>query len=329
LQPVPFDPDVKPKALIVCQFSPYPVVTGGYERLIADWQAHVFDDYDTWFLCNRQTQGPNRLFHRGVPISVNPTLVELRAHDFALALFVNPLDDEPEVALADDMPSFCFLERQRSTGRRFLGTITHSGQASDDVLVIGGSFDGNVFFKRRSAEEAIVCVARICAAKNQIELVRGYRERIYERFGLPLILAGGADPPIEMEAIAPYIDGQAVRSTGGWIPARDVAELLNRARLFVNPSPKESFCIALVEAMACGTTCVVNGRYDGFDPAALRAHVTGSIDGPRGSILDHIEAALLGDVRIDVSGWAQQFSLRNARRAIRSFMEQKGLPACV
>src|SRR6267143_1635292 len=182
------------KALIVCQFSPYPVVTGGYERLIADWQSHVFADYDTYFLCNRQKHAPNRLFHRGQGVAVSPTLRELRAHDFALALFINPLDDEPEIALADDVPSFCFLERQRPAGR-FLGTITHSGRASDDVL------------------------------------------------------AGGADPPEELERIAPYIDGAAVLASGAWLSAAAIAALLNRARLFVNASPKESFCIALVEAM--------------------------------------------------------------------------------
>jgi glycosyltransferase involved in cell wall biosynthesis len=324
---------VKSKILIVCRFSPHPVVTGGCERLVADYQTHVFADYDVWFLHNPH-RSSSQLLHYGELVTVDPSLDQLRALDPVFALFFNPIPEQELVlALADEVPSFCFVESYVPSPvyDRFLGAFTHSPVAGrDNVLVLGGSFDPAVFRKDRQAEEAIVCVARICSMKNQLELVHGYRERIYERFGLPLQLVGGPDPAPSYAAIAPYIDGEAVRCTTdpraprsprNWLDARQIASLLNRARLFVNPSPAESFCLALVEAMACGTTCVVNGAYDGFLGDELRKRVHGHTDGKRGSILDLVEQALEQDVRIDASLWAQQYALPVTAVRIRDFIE--------
>ena len=324
---------VKPKILLVCRFSPYPVVTGGCERLVADYQAHVFDDYDVWFLHNPHRGVPS-LLHYGEVIEVGPSFDTLCALDPTFALYFNPIAEEDLVlALADEIPSFCFVERYTPSPvfDRFLGAITHTPVAGrDDVLVLGGSFNPAIFRKQRTAEEVIVCVARICSMKNQLELVSGYRQRIYDRFGLPLVLAGGPDPAAAYDVIAPYIDGTAVRCTTdplapssprSWLDAHSVAALLNRARLFVNPSPAESFCMAMVEAMACGTTCVVNGAYEGFADGELRPRVFGNVDGAQGSILDLIEEALIADVRIDASQWAQQFALPVVGRRIRDFID--------
>lgn len=324
---------LKPKILLVCRFSPHPVVTGGCERLVADYQTHVFADYDVWFLHNPH-RGVSSLLHYGELVDVAPSLEDLCALDPAFALFFNPIPEEELVlALADEVPSFCFVERYTPSPvfDRFLGAITHTPVAGrDDVLVLGGSFDPAIFRRERRAEEAVVCVARISSMKNQLELVRGYRERIYDRFGLPLVIAGGPDPASAYDVIAPYIDGQAVRCTTdplapasprSWLDAHELASLLNRARLFVSASPAESFCLAMVEAMACGTTCVVNGAYDGFAGGELRPRVFGNIDGPRGSILDLVEQALAADVRIDASQWAQQFALPVVGRRIRGFID--------
>jgi glycosyltransferase involved in cell wall biosynthesis len=302
---------VKPKILIVCRFSPHPVVTGGCERLVADYQSHVFADYDVWFLHN-PARAASQLLHYGERVAVDPSLEELRALDPVFALFFNPIvEQELVLALADEVPSFCFAETYTPSPvyDRFLGAITHSPVSGrDNVLVLGGSFDPAIFRKDRQAEEAVV----------------------YERFGLPLQLVGGPDPAPSYAAIAPYIDGVAVRCTTdplatasprNWLNSRQIAALLNRARLFVNPSPAESFCLALVEAMACGTTCVVNGAYDGFLREELRKHVYGNVGRKRGSILDLVERALENDVRIDASAWAQQYALPVAGVRIRDFIE--------
>ncbi len=324
---------LKTKILLVCRFSPYPVVTGGCERLVADYQNHVFADYDVWFLHNPH-RGVARLLHYGEVVGVAPSIDTLCGLDPAFALFFNPIPEEEMVlALADEIPSFCFVERYTPTPvfDRFLGAITHTPVAGrEDVLVLGGSFDPAIFRKERKAEEVVVCVARICSMKNQLELVQGYRDRIYDRFGLPLVLAGGPDPASAYDVIAPYIDGTAVRCTAdplapasprSWLDAHALASLLNRARLFVNASPAESFCMAMVEAMACGTTCVVNGAYDGFADGELRPRVIGNVGGARGSILDLVEQALAAEARIDASRWAQQFALPVVGRRIRGFID--------
>lgn len=330
---IPLHTRVIPRVLLVCRFSPYPVVTGGCERLIADYERHVFTGSDVWFLHNPH-RGVSRLLHYGEVVETALSLERLRSYDFAFALHFNPIPEQKLVLeLTDDVPSFCFVERYDPSPvfDRFLGAITHLPVAGrSEVLVLGGSFDPAIFHKRRAEEDCIVSVARIAAAKNQLDLVRGYRTRIWERYGLPLVLAGGPDPLTAYDAIAPYIDGRSVICTtdpadpgspANWLEAHDVAALLNRARFFVNASPSESFCLALIEAMACGTTCVVNGAYDGFLAEELQPNVFGHVEGARGSALDLLEQALAADIRIDASQWVQQFALPVAAQRIRAFID--------
>ena len=167
----------------------------------------------------------------------------------------------------------------------------------------------------------MLSVGRIHPDKGQLDLVRSYREQVFEPFGLPLHLVGGVDDPGYYDAVAGHVDGVSVISTvdadrpsatSGWLPAREIAELCNRARLFVSSSPHERFGMALIEAMACGTTCVVNGHYSGFAEAELRPRVHGNITRQEGSILELVAQALAGDVRIDGSDWAMQYSVRSA-----------------
>jgi len=89
------------------------------------------------------------------------------------------------------------------------------------------------------------------------------------------------------------------------------------------PSPRETFCIALVEAMACGATAVVNGYYGGFEYADLRPRVSGPVTGKRGSILDALEKAIESDVRIDASAWATKFALPATKQTVMRFIRPR------
>jgi glycosyltransferase involved in cell wall biosynthesis len=108
-----------------------------------------------------------------------------------------------------------------------------------------------------------------------------------------------------------------------WCTARQIAELCNRARLYVSASAKESFSLAMIEAMACGTTCVVNGDYWGFAESQLRPNVYGNITAKRGSVVELAAEALRDEVRIDGSEWARRYSLRELRETVLRFIDER------
>jgi glycosyltransferase involved in cell wall biosynthesis len=330
---------VKKKMLMVSSDSPYPVVVGGFERLISDYQEHIFRDYDVHLLLygyDLETQ----VLHYGNPLPFSDVTSRLMAEDYEFAYFVNPALDYDDAAvivpLTERTPCFCFLQRHPEKDIpdvRFRGIVTHfSEQPHRDVLRLGGSYNPNIFWKNRQEEDCVLCVGRISPEKNTLELVRDYRQRIYERYGLPLYLVGGAHIPEYFREVWTYVDNVSVFSTAdpeqpvaprSWRSSEEIAGFCNRARLFVTASPSESFCLAMIEAMACGATCVVNGNFFGFDEHDLRPHVFGNITGKSGSILDVLEQALAADVRIDASQWVKKFSLEETREKLMQFIKPR------
>jgi glycosyltransferase involved in cell wall biosynthesis len=330
---------LKKKMLMVSTDSPYPVVVGGFERLIADYQEHVFCDHDVYLLVH-ENEGKSSLLHYGDPVPFSDLDGVLRQHDFEFAYFVHPaLDyDDPDVIvpLTERTPCFCFLQRHPEEGvcdSRFRGVVTHfSDRPHSDVLRLGGSYNPRIFYKDRQSEDFILCVGRIAPEKNTLELVRGYRQKIYERFGLPLYLVGGAHDAEYFREVWAYVDQVSVLCTAdpeqpvaphSWRSSREIAGLCNRARMFVIASPSESFCLALVEAMSCGATCVVNGDFFGFDEYDLRPHVFGNVTAPNGTILDVLAEALGQDVRLDASQWVRKFSLDQTRNKLMPFIRMR------
>ena len=197
---------------------------------------------------------------------------------------------------------------------------------------MGGTYDDETFRPNRKHEDLVLAVGRIHPDKDQLELVARYREAVFEPFGLPLPLVGGIEDPAYFAKVSEYVDGVSVISSvdlhtptaeSNWLSAEEIAELCNRARLFVSASPKETFGMALIEAIGCGTTCVVNGTYSGFAEADLRPRVHGNVTGKRGSVVDLVADALRCDVRIDGSGWARKYSLRRTREALSHFVDAR------
>lgn len=325
---------MKKKALLASSANPYPVVTSGCERLIVDYQSHLLSDYDVYFLLTRPGGWePVGLYHRDELIAGDVTAENVLDHGFEFALFIGFIENDFTRRLVERIPSFCLTDihpRDDLPERMFKGIMAHlSTSPGEDVLLLGACYNSDTFYKNRRAEEFVLSVARIHPDKNQHELVRGYRERIYEKHGLPLYLAGGANDPGYFAEVSQYVDNVSVISTvdprrpyeSGWKSAREVADLCNRARMFVMASPKESFCIALIEAMACGATCVVDGNYWGFDEADIRPNVYGNTTGKRGDILDLLDEALSRDVRIDGSEWVKKFSLKETKKTLLRFVE--------
>ncbi|HEV7452057.1 MAG TPA: glycosyltransferase [Pseudonocardiaceae bacterium] len=325
------------RALLVSTANPYPIVTNGCARLVSDYQATMFPHYDVYFLLTRPGDwAPLRLFHQGRPVGGKPHAQDLLAHDFAFVLFIGFKENELTRQLASFRPSFCLTDiypHPDLPEGLFRGVLSHrAGKWHRDLLLLGGSYDDRVFYPDRKSDELVLAIGRIHPDKNQLELVRSYRQTIFEEYGLPLYLVGGVEDPDYFGELARYVDGVAVVSsidpadplaTGSWRSAPEIAQLCNRARLFVSASPKESFGLAMIEAMACGTTCVVNGDYRGFAAADLRPHVYGHITARQGFVVELVAQALRDDVRIDGSNWARKYSVSEIREILSQFIDER------
>lgn len=332
---------IRKKALLVCSQIPYPCVNGGIERLVAGYESRIFSAFDVYLLLYSLGR-PLQMFHYGQPLPGTPTTECLLAEEFTFVLLFNYdtdfQHDDFVRPLLTRFPCFQFLQFHPVNGmddNHFRGILCQSStMPGADVVVPGGFYDSSVFFKKENrSEELVVCVARIHEDKNQLELVRGYRDKIFSKYGFPLLLVGGGGVRDEEDhyfrEVMSYVDGTAIISNAdqanplapaNWLEANGIADLFHRARLAVMPSPQESFCVALLEALACGTTCVVNGNYSAFAPQDLGPQVFGSVTGKQGSILDWIDTALQQDVRIDASEWALQFSLEAVRPKLLQFV---------
>ena len=328
---------MKKKALLVSSANPYPIVTSGCERLIMDYQSHLLADYDVYFLLTR-TNGwtPLGLFHQDKLVPGDLTIEKILDHDFEFALFIGFKENELIKQIVEHTPSFCLTDthpQDELPDHFFKGIMAHrSNKLHENVLLLGACYNSDIFSKKRQGEEFILSVGRIHTDKNQLELVRNYKERIYEKHKLPLCLTGGVNDLDYFKEVNQYIDNVSVFSTidpkrpwakTSWKTPYEIADLCNRARMYVMASPKESFCIALVEAIACGATCVVNGNYWGFDEADVRPNVYGNVTEKRGSILDILDEALSRDVRIDGSEWVKKFSLIETKKTLLGFIKER------
>jgi glycosyltransferase involved in cell wall biosynthesis len=329
---------VTKRALLVSTANPYPVVRDGCQRLVDDYVDAMFPSHELYFLhVAKDDWSPLTLFHEGRPADTNVDLDRLLPYDFEFVMFVGFKDRDFTRRLTSQRPSFCYTDRfphPDVPAGMFRGILSHRSAGRDeDILLVGGSFDETVFFRDRKDEELVLAVGRIHPDKNQLELVTRYRETIFEPYGLPLYLAGGVADLSYYREVQRFVDGIGVISSivdasqpfadANWCTARQIAELCNRARLYVSASAKESFSLAMIEAMACGTTCVVNGDYWGFAESQLRPNVYGNITAKRGSVVELAAEALRDEVRIDGSEWARRYSLRELRETVLRFIDER------
>jgi len=327
---------MKKKIVLISSANPYPIVTNGCARLVSDYQHTVFSGYDVHFVATAPGTWEPLAWFCGQVEQGQFSIERLLELGFEFAFFVGFRYSDFTRQVTERMPSFCLADTYPHHDLPegiFKGILSHHAvDLRDDILLCSGSYNSDVFYKQRAEEDIVVSVGRIHPDKNQLELVREYRDRIYNRSQLPLYLVGGVDDLSYYRRVRPYIDQLSVRSNiddahplalNNWRPPPEIAALLNRARFFVTGSRKESFGIALAEALACGTTCVLNGEFRGFDPADLGTHVFGNTTEKRGSILDVLEKAVTIGARLDGSEWVKKYSVRRVARQQTEFIERR------
>lgn len=122
----------------------------------------------------------------------------------------------------------------------------------------------------------VLCVARLVPAKGQVYAIEALAKLIKPLPNIKLVLAGeGAD----REQLMQYAQKIGVSAHLNLLGARnDVPALLAAADIYLQPSIKEGFCIAFLEAMATGLSCV--GTHTGAIPNMVKSDVNGLLVPP-------------------------------------------------
>ena len=133
----------------------------------------------------------------------------------------------------------------------------------------------------------ILCVARLVAAKGQVYAIEALAKLIKPLPNIKLVLVGEGP---DRDQLIQYAQKTGVSAYLSLLGARnDVAALLAATDIYLQPSLKEGFCIAFLEAMATGSCCI--GTQTGAIPNMVKSGVNGLLVAPGNS--DGIANAIL------------------------------------
>ena len=132
----------------------------------------------------------------------------------------------------------------------------------------------------------VLCVARLVPAKGQTYAIAALAQLILAVPNIKLVLVGeGTDRGMLLQqahqsGVAEHLSLLGSRT--------DVADLLAASDIYLQPSIKEGFCIAFLEAMATGLACI--GTETGAIPSMLQSGVNGILipPGETGAIVDAV-----------------------------------------
>lgn len=118
-----------------------------------------------------------------------------------------------------------------------------------------------------TTDTVISCIAHILPIKNQLLLVQAVKNID----NVVLLLAGRADDKQYYDAICKYIEQHSLQKKVFLLGnVQDTVALLNTSHIFVLPTNtlfghQEGCPVALIEAMACGLTCVASNVAGNID----------------------------------------------------------------
>jgi len=199
--------------------------------------------------------------------STNPDIIH--AHMLKSAAMVGRVNRRvPCVATAHNIVKhinpFAHCQHVICVSEMVRDSLCQLGYSQHKCSVIHNAVDTHAFStkkrdtirQRMEWQDALVvsCVARLVPAKGQIYAIRALPELVRFIPGIKLVLIGdGADydklTQLANELnVTEYIEMLGARA--------DVPDLLAATDIYLQPSIKEGFCIAFLEAMATGLACI-------------------------------------------------------------------------
>jgi spore coat protein SA len=164
-----------------------------------------------------------------------------------------------------------FLQRFQFTNSTVL--TTYSGylkglikdvSPSSKVEVIPNGVNVTRFpISKNPRKKVIIYVGRMAKIKGVHVLIDSFKEVMKRNPDWSLWLVGGAfDQPKSF--FERYISAETEKNIKflGQIPNEELSEILNDAGIFVMPTIRDGFEIALMEAMATGIPCVTTAAYE-------------------------------------------------------------------
>ena len=169
----------------------------------------------------------------------------------------------PTLALADRLVS---NSRTTQSSLRWYETallpnerlrVVHNGVDLERIAAVttGSTADSQ---SERNQVNQVITVGRMVPVKDHETLLRAFRsvsERIPEAV---LVLVGDGPLRDDLETLAEHLSITDRVTFTGRLPRESVYERLSTSDAFVLPSLAEGFCVAAVEAMACGVPVVAS-----------------------------------------------------------------------
>jgi L-malate glycosyltransferase len=125
----------------------------------------------------------------------------------------------------------------------------------------------------------VLCVARLVPAKGQKYAIEALSQLLPQLPAIRLVLAGEGE---DREMLLHQAEKLGVSDHLAVLGSRnDIADLLAATDIYLQPSIKEGFCIAFLEAMATGLACI--GTETGAIPTMLQSGVNGVLIRPADS----------------------------------------------
>ena len=207
-----------------------------------------------------------------------------------------------------------------SSGNSFRGILANGAVANTkSVLKVGAIYDSDIFYNSKISRENIaIYVGRLDPNKN-VDVLISLWGKIYEKFGTKLFLIGGTHVPDYFNTIKNQIDGNKIEHIF-WLSTSELKNYYDTCCLSIMPSKRESLCWSVVESLACGCTCVVDGEYTGMGHE-IKPYIVGESLSWTNSLDKFVYNALEQNIKKDASEYMKGYSIKARKNEVISFIE--------